>query len=424
MKKKEIEELTLRPLIYTGKAFYALIIVLIGTIAWFGYAWWTQLTYGLGVTGMNRPVYWGLYIANFIFLGGIGHTGIAISAVIRLRKLEAYRPITRIAESLTVVSTIIALINIVFDLGRPDRMLNMFIYYAERVAQSPFIWDLTAVSIFLALSLIYLYLEMREDIAICAEKVPKRRRLYRILSKWYTPGERERIDRVLWWLAIIILPVLVIAESIVAYFMGLMVSQAGWYNPFFAPYFVTAAIASGIATVIVIAWLVRRLFNWDEYIKPEIFKGLGTALSILVLIYLYFMVSEQITIRYAGPVAERIVSEALLLGEFAWLYWSVVVLGLIVPFLILLVPKTRTIGGTVIASILIVAGLWIKRLLIVVPPLTRPRLPYPWGVYTPTWEEWSLILGSYAIGILIYAIFAKLFPIVETRLKSFTVPKQ
>jgi len=70
---------------------------------------------------------------------------------------------------------------------------------------------------------------------------------------------------------------------------------------------------------------------------------------------------------------------------------------------------------TTLASFAILLGLWVKRVLIVVPPLTRSLLPYPVGTYTPTWVEWSLIGGSFALAALLYIAFAKLFPLMEVK---------
>ena len=72
----------------TGPGYYALLFVLISTILWGAYAYSTQWRDGLGVTGLNRPVYWGFYITNFVFFVGISHAGTLISAILRLCQAE------------------------------------------------------------------------------------------------------------------------------------------------------------------------------------------------------------------------------------------------------------------------------------------------------------------------------------------------
>jgi molybdopterin-containing oxidoreductase family membrane subunit len=56
--------------------------------------------------------------------------------------------------------------------------------------------------------------------------------------------------------------------------------------------------------------------------------------------------------------------------------------------------------------------MWLERYTVIVPSLARPRLPYEWGVYVPTWVEWSVTAACFAGLILLYALFAKLFPVV------------
>jgi molybdopterin-containing oxidoreductase family membrane subunit len=57
--------------------------------------------------------------------------------------------------------------------------------------------------------------------------------------------------------------------------------------------------------------------------------------------------------------------------------------------------------------------MWIKRFVIVVPPLQVPLMPFEFGNYTPTWIEWSITAASFAGFMLIFAIFVKLVPIVS-----------
>ena len=84
------------------------------------YGW--ELNQGPGVLGVNRPVYWGFLITNFVFWIGISHAGIMVSAILRLTQAEWRRPVTRAAEVLTLFSLLAALSNIMFHVGRPWRL--------------------------------------------------------------------------------------------------------------------------------------------------------------------------------------------------------------------------------------------------------------------------------------------------------------
>ena len=48
------------------------------------YSWYTQITYGMGMAGMNNSSFWGTYIVTFVFWVGIGHAGTLISAILFL----------------------------------------------------------------------------------------------------------------------------------------------------------------------------------------------------------------------------------------------------------------------------------------------------------------------------------------------------
>lgn len=429
MKAKE-EDIALRPLVYTGWTFYLIGAIFLALVGWFIYAWWIQLTNGLVVTGLRdwgMPLEgspWGAYIANFVWFVGIAHGGIAVSGVVRLLKLKNFRSIGRIAELLTIVTLIMAGASIVIDLGRPDRVFNMILYYSERIGQSPLVWDFTVVILYFALSASYLYLTMREDLAALKEEFPRRWRwLYRPMLIGYTPNEKPKVEQMAWWLAICLLAlVAMLSGGVIPWLFGLQGSQAGYFGAVQGPYFLTGALASAIAGVIVVAAVLRRAYDWKEQIKPEVFRGLGFALAVFLTVYLWFVLHEHLTMRYAAPIAEFQISEALLTGRFAPAFWTILVIGFVMPAAYLFIQGFRTgafrVWAIVLSAAVVVIAFWLKRLLIVIPSLLYPRLPYLPGNYSPTWIEWSIVVGTVASACLMYMAFIKLFPMMELRSNS------
>jgi Ni/Fe-hydrogenase subunit HybB-like protein len=80
--------------------------------------------------------------------------------------------------------------------------------------------------------------------------------------------------------------------------------------------------------------------------------------------------------------------------------------------------KAHPIATIVTASILVNGAMWLKRYIIVVPTLYNPRVPiqnvpWEWAHYTPTWVEWSITAGAFAMFILLYTLFSKLFPVIS-----------
>ncbi|HEA65264.1 MAG TPA: hypothetical protein ENI07_00340, partial [Desulfobacterales bacterium] len=174
----ERHDVLLNPILLTGKRFYITVGVLMVFVIWGAYAYSLQWRYGLGVTGLNQPVSWGFYITNFVFFIGISHAGTLISAILRISQAEWRRPITRMAEVITVMVLFIGAANILIDLGRPDRMLNI-LWYGRY--QSPLLWDVTSINAYLTASVLYLYIPMIPDIAIIRDRLRGvRRGIYRV----------------------------------------------------------------------------------------------------------------------------------------------------------------------------------------------------------------------------------------------------
>ncbi|HEX9754941.1 MAG TPA: NrfD/PsrC family molybdoenzyme membrane anchor subunit, partial [Gemmatimonadales bacterium] len=122
------EQNLLLPLVETTPRFYLAAGVLGAVVLWALVAYYLQVRYGLGRTGLNRPEYWGIYIINFVFFIGISHAGTLISAILRVSKAEWRRAITRSAEFITVLVLGYGAIQPIIDLGRPDRVLYVLFH--------------------------------------------------------------------------------------------------------------------------------------------------------------------------------------------------------------------------------------------------------------------------------------------------------
>ena len=419
------EETLPRPPLGVGRvtAPWLIFVAGAGAVLLFGIIQYSrQITEGLVVTGLRDPgsmggAAWGLYIAFDVYFVGVSFAGITIAALIRLLNLERLKPIARMAEVLTVSALLLAALSTIADLGQPVRgVVNLFRYART---QSPFYGTFTLVlSGYLFASLVYLYLDGRRDAARMAARGGHLRWFHRAWAAGYrdTEPERDRHRRASFWLAIAIIPLLVTAHSTLGFVFGLQVGRPGWYSALQAPAFVVLAGASGIGLLIVLAAVVRRSLHQQARLGPEIFSTLGRFLMVLLLVYLYFMVVEILTASYEGGERERRVSEAILQGDYAWIYWSSVAL-LVLPLAALL---WQAINHRWSLPVLVACGLAVnlaaigKRYLIVVPSLTKGTLlPYPEGHYTPSLVEVSVILGLFALGALIISTFAKAFPIIE-----------
>jgi molybdopterin-containing oxidoreductase family membrane subunit len=406
------DERLIRPIERTGRAFWIGASILLLIAAWGGFAWLTQLRRGLQTTGLNVPVYWGLYITNFVFFIGISHAGTLISAILRLAHAEWRRSITRAAEVITVLVLFFGMGCVILDLGRPDRVLNVF---KSGNFASPLLWDVASVSLYLTASTIYLYLPLIPDLAILRDRLPRRAWLYRPLSLGWTGTERQQrlLGRAIATMAVIVIPIAVSVHTVVSWVFAMTV-QPMWHSTIFGPYFVVGAIFSGIAAIIIAMAIIRRAYHLEEYLKPIHFNNLGILLLVMSLLWFYFTFAEFLTTYYGGEPTHMIVFLSKTEGAFSPLFWTMVVTCFVIPFAFLANRVTRsTVWGVVVASVSVELGMWLERFLIVVPSLSNPRLPMSAASYVPSWVEWSLFAAFVSMFILLYAVFTKLFPIVS-----------
>ncbi len=405
------DETLYRPIYNTGKGFYALACALAAIVLFGVFMYVRQLIFGLGETGMNEPVSWGFYIINFVFFIGISHAGTLISAILRLSKAEWRRPITRMAEVITGIVLLIGGIHPIIDLGRPDRILHIF----ERGRlQSPLLWDVTSITAYFTASTIYLYIPLIPDIALLRDRGGRFNKLYKILAWGYDGSEKQKhvLERAINVLMVMVIPIAVSVHTIISWIFS-MTLQPGWHSTIFGPYFVVGAIFSGIAALVIVMIAFRKAYHLENYLKEIHFKYLGTLLMVMSLLWFYFTFAEYLTQFYGHEPPEMRVFLYKFTGGYSPWFWLMVVCNFVIPVVFLSNKKLKTIGGILTASIAVVIGMWLERLIIIVPSLANPRLPYPTGIYVPSLTEISLLAAGISAFILGFMGFSKLFPLIS-----------
>lgn len=399
-------------------ALVVALVVLLG-IGLSGY--YVQFRDGLIATGMRTigqgGAGWGLYICLDVYFIGISFAGISTAALVRLFDIEDLRPVTRIAELMTLVTLPIGGLCVLADLGRPLHGLMYLPRFARPL--SPFFGTFTlVVAGYFFASLVYFYLAGRSDAARCASVGPRGLRFFyhAWASGWRgTAGEKHRHEAVEFWLGLFVLPLLVTAHSTLGFIFGIQGGRPGWYSSLQAPAFVVMAGCSGIGMLIVVAAAVRRAQRLGDVISDRAFRLLGNFLWVLTLIYLYFMVVEELTATYAAGHAESHTAHAITLGRYAPLFWiTVACLVLTAAIGFGQFARRRVhVGWLVAAGLLVNVAALLKRLLLVVPSQTEGMLlDYARGTYVPTSVELRVTLGLFAAAALIYVVFSRIFPLV------------
>jgi len=315
------------------------------------------------------------------------------------------------AEVITAIVLAIGGLHPIIDLGQPGRMWNLV---TSGRLQSPLLWDVTSISAYFAASTVYLYLPLIPDIAILRDRGTKPQWLYEFLSwGWHgTPKQHHILERAINILMVMVIPIAVSVHTVISYIFAMTI-QPGWHSTIFGPYFVVGAIFSGIAALLIMMIVLRKVYHLENYLKEIHFNYLSILLLIMSLLWFYFTFSEYLTTYYGNEPDEMRVFLYKFTGGFAPYFWAMFACNFLIPVAILANKKTRRIKGILIASISVVIGMWLERLIIVVPSLANPRLEYPTGIYIPSLTEWSVFIGAIAVFILGFVLFAKFFPLIS-----------
>ncbi|MGH9717711.1 MAG: NrfD/PsrC family molybdoenzyme membrane anchor subunit [Candidatus Acidiferrales bacterium] len=415
---EKINEDLLRPLSVVSPRYFIVLGCFLAVVLAAVYAFGDQMYNGIGLTGLRRPVFWAFYITNFVFWIGLSHAGTLISAILRLCNATWRRPVTRCAEVITVFALSISAMFPLIHLGRPWLAFWLVPYPSERGLwpniRSPLLWDFCAINTYLLGSLTFLLLPLLPDFAMMRDRsTGLRKKICRFFAAGWrgTPTQWHRLETAMRIMAIAIIPVAVSVHSIVSWDFA-MAPVPMWHSTIFAPYFVAGAIFSGIAALIIAMAGLRKFLHLEEYLRPIHFENLGKLLLVMSLLWFYFVFAERLTGWYGNEKYEMPIFWLTQRGSYSPLFWTMVFCNFIIPVPILAIKKLRTITGIVIASVMVVIGMWLERFLIIVPSLAEKYLPYSWGTYRPSWVEITITAGTFACMCLLYMLFSKAVPVI------------
>lgn len=411
------------PALPRGKPlWYALVFLTICLLGVGGYCFVRLEQFGFIASSLRNPGHggaaWGLHIALYVFFVGASFAGITVAGIARLMNVTALKPVARIAELLTITTLIAGAIAVVADLGRPFVGIEYLPKYAR--PSSPFFGTFTlVVSGYLFSSLVYFFLAGRADAArLAADKTRPFHFIYRLWASGYDgrDDQQRRHRLVSYVLALTILPLLVVAHSTLGFIFGIQPGRPGWYSALMAPAFVVMAGVSGIGGLILLILVTRRLFDLD--IPDKSIRWLGHLLWVLAVVYIYFVIVDELTSAYAAPTADRHVAHEIVAGAFSPFFWTVAA-SLFITFIVPFIMYLRGGGSVVwlgVAGFSANVAAMAKRMLIVVPSQTHGTLlPIDGaGWYVPTWLEVGAALGLFGLVAFLILIFGRFFPLVPS----------
>lgn len=371
------------------KGFSKAAMVVFALLAAIGVGCWIyQLAVGLQITGMSNANTWGSYIIMFMFFVGLSAGGLIVASSAHVFNIEAFKKVALPAVIVSTVSICLAGMFILIDLGgivRVWRMItgpNLF---------SPLMWDMIVITCYLVINIL--------DIV------------------WISKRDEKKVA-VLSWFA---LPTAILVHSVTAWIFGLQIART-WYTAIMAPIFVASACDSGLALLLIalVALEAKGLFTTGA----PLFKKLAGLLAVFVVVDAYLVGCELLTMGYPG--AEEATALAIITtGATAPFFWFQIICGIVVPFVLLVIPSNREKKGVVItASVLVILGVLCKRIWILlsgfIAPYVEGALEVPgqnmasFGLtfgqvgafYTPTLPELLIVIGVLALGVLGFMVLS------------------
>lgn len=425
------ESRTVRPPIWHNLPLTLWMAGLLAVFAYGVWAWTHQMSEGLALTGMRDVVTWGLYVTFFMFFVGLSAGGLIVASAASIFGVERLKPLSRLAIWVSFVCVALAAFFIVPDIGRPDRIWNLFRYPSW---SSPLIWDVVIIGTYGFISLVYLWLHSRQDLA-------ERRSPWSLGLNSLSQRAREWDRRLVTGIAYIALPAAIALHSITAWIFGLNIARPFWFTGILAPLFITSALVSGLALLLVITLILRQMKLFE--VANETISWLGGLLAVFIVTDFFLLAAEFLTRGFTGAADQIDPMMLLVNGKYMWVFWPEVSLGGI-AFGLMFVPQLRRSVPIVgLAATLALVSIFLKRLGLILAgfyyPLadSQPGIPLgevreatatgiptissfdTVGVYAPTWVEYSIVIGLLALGLLLITWGVRVLPLREREEREF-----
>ncbi len=392
---------------------FSILQLLLVSIAWL-------LIKGTGIWGLNIPVAWGFAIVNFVWWIGIGHAGTLISAILLLFRQEWRTSISRFSEAMTLFAVACAGLFPLFHVGRPWFAYWLFPYPNTMAVwpqfRSPLLWDVFAVSTYASVSLAFWYVGLIPDLATMRDRAKNRiaQVMFAIPALGWIGSARhwKRYTDVYLLLAGLATPLVLSVHTIVSF--DFAISQVpGWHATIFPPYFVAGAIFSGFAMVLTLVIPIRAIYKLDNFFTDWHLDCMAKVMLASGLVVAYGYVLEHFAAWYSEHPAEVFMLLNRMFGPYWWSYWALMLCNIAIPQLL----WSRWIRGNVFAlffiSIVINIGMWLERFVIVITSLHRDYIPGSWGMYYPTFWDWSMYIGSMGLFCTLLFIFLRILPMIS-----------
>ncbi len=342
-----------------------------------------QLYNGLQITGMNRDVSWGFYLANFTFFVGVAASGVMLVLPYYLHNQKEFGKIVILGEFLAIVACAMCITFVTIDLGRPDRLANLFLYPTPN---SILMFDIVVLSGYLVINLIVGWSVLDSE----------------------HKGEKPR--RFIKPLVYISIPFAASIHTVTAFIYAGLAAKPFWLTAVMAPRFLATAFAAGPALLIIICLILRKYTDFDP--GKVAIKKLSTIVTYAVIAGFFFLLCEFFTAYYSGGPHHTTTLKYLMFGEggsgLQPFFWGVMICT-VIAIALMVYPKTRYRYDTLaIACVLIFFSTWIDKGLLLVIPGFIPNPLHEFNEYLPTVKELIITFGVWGLGSLVLTLLYKI----------------
>jgi len=375
---------------------------------------------GIGIWGNNIPVGWAFDITNFVWWIGIGHAGTLISAILLLLRQQWRTSINRFAEAMTLFAVACAGMFPLIHVGRPWLAYwllpipNTMTVWPQ--FRSPLIWDVFAVSTYATVSLLFFFVGLIPDLATLRDRTPSK--IGRVIYGIFALGWRgsamhwHRYETAYLLLAGLATPLVVSVHTVVSFDFAVSLVP-GWHTTVFPPYFVAGAIYSGFAMVLTLAIPIRAIYGLGDFITKRHLDVMAKVMLSTGLIVAYGYLMEAFISWYSGNIYERSMMWNRMTGPYWWAYWSLILTNVAIPQLLWAGRVRANVVALWMLTIVINIGMWLERFVIIVTSLHRDFLPSSWGMYTPSFWDWSTYIGTIGLFLTLLFLFIRFLPMIS-----------
>lgn len=391
---------------------FVLLNVLNGAIGWL-------LIRGVGVWGINIPIGWGFAIVNFVWWIGIGHAGTLISAILLLLKQDWRTSINRYSEAMTLFAVAQAGMFPILHLGRPWLAYWLIPYpnsmWVWPQPRSPLVWDVFAVSTYATVSFLFWFTGLIPDLATMRDRAlhPWAQKIFGALALGWRGSARhwQRYQMSYLLLAGLATPLVVSVHTVVSFDFAISILP-GWHTTIFPPYFVAGAIYSGFAMVLTLIIPFRAWFGLQDLITMRHIEACAKVMLGTGLIVAYGYAMEAFMSWYSGNVYERFMYMNRAFGPYAPSYWALILCNIAIPQLLWSRRVRLSIPAVFVLSLVVNAGMWLERFVIVITSLHRDWVPANWRMYYPTIWDIATYFGTIGFFLVLMLLFIRGLPTI------------